>query len=409
MTDLIDKQKTEIKDFFLRIGVNTDQNPLEHEFWADLWKKIKDKGVDPHNILENCHPMSPEVADLYFMDDEIGLKFLSADFKRFEMILMTIENHEGFMVSPERIIEIGGGPGIVSLWLAKKFKEAACIVYDISENAIKLGRLIANRLGIENIEYRKAGYHELSKTKSHEKGDLILGLSSLFLKVIPEKESEHFSADADNSSFSCPARMMTTDFVKACSNLVREKGLIYFSQGAFNDLGLLTLFSALRNNRLGIDWKLTKAMGEGRGSDFSFREIHIFARQGMPSIFRNAREDLRTFLYSGKAVDGHDIELIGHADYEAWLGLLSDGIKISEIVVKKDHQIHEKFILVCKSGVIGFFSASSSGRRSGFVGAASDFIRAGNRLKSAVDKYTQNGIEIISEYWHPDYEKIKSF
>lgn len=408
MTESLKFKEITIEDFFSKTGIIREFDPHEPKFWEDLWQRIREKGVDPDEILNAFHPMSPEVSDLYFMDEDIGLRFLSADIERFKMILMNIETHEGFAASPKRIIDIGGGPGIISLWLAAKFKDSECIVYDISERALNIGRLLAQRLEINNIDFRKASYLELSKMKNPEKGDLVLGLSALFLKISPEKESDHFSAETASNSFTCQAREMTSDFIKACSNLVQENGMVYFSQGAFNDLGLLALFSALRTKRLGIDWQLTKVSGKGSGAGFSFNEIHIFAKPGLPSIFKNAREDLRTFLYSGKNLPDSAPEFLGHADYEAWLGLLSDGVKISEIITKKDDQTFEKFILLCKSGILGFFSASSTGRRSGFIGPAADFMQAGNRLKSAIDKYIQNEIEIISEYWHPDYEKLIS-
>jgi len=398
-----------IEDFFKSIGISSRLNPQNSEFWEDIWNGIRNKGINPAEVLDEYHPMSPEIANLYFMDEDIGLKFLSADLDRFRMLIQTIETHEAFKHSPGRIVEIGGGPGIISIWLASRFKTSECVVYDISDNGLNLGRKIASKLKINNIEFRKASYLDLAKMKNTEKADLILGLSSLFLKIMPENPAGHFSAEIDPFSFASPAREMASDFVKACSNLVSDTGAVYFSQGAFNDLGLLTFFSLLRKYKLGIDWQLTKTSGEGKGAGFSFREIHIFAKPNMTSIFKNAREDLRTFLYSGKTNKNKTPELIGHADFETYIDLLSEGIKIAEVITRKDNNTFEKFVIFCKSGILGFFSTSSTGRRSGFTGAAADFKQAADRLKSAIDKYRQNGIEIISEYWNPEYEKLNYF
>jgi len=408
MTTISTQTNSKIEVFFKALGITEGLDPRSNEFWEDIWNGIRNKGKDPVKILETYHPMSPEIASLYLMDEETGVKFLAADLDRFRMLIQTIENHEFFHAPPDRIIEIGGGPGIISMWLASKFKASECVVYDISESALTLGKQLAAKLNINNIEFRKASYRDLAEMKNPEKGDLILGLSALFLKIIPENPSEYFSTDVDPFSFNSPARNMATDFVKACSNLLSDKGSIYFSQGAFNDLGLLTFFSLLRKNRLGVDWQLTRTTGEGVGAEFSFREIHIFAKPGLASIFKNAREDLRTFLFSGKSKQTNAPELIGHADFESYISLLSEGVKVAEVITKKDDNTFEKFVIFCKSGILGFFSTSSTGRRSGFTGAAADFKQAADRLKSAIDKYRQNEIEIISEYWNPEYEKLNS-
>lgn len=390
--------------FFSTLGMKNISDPSSIDFWQDIWRSLEDRGINPDKILEKYHPMSPEIANLYFMDEETGLKILSADIERFRMLVENIETSDAFRISPQRIIEIGGGPGIISLWLALKFRNAECIVYDISENALALGKKLAERLGVKNIDFRRAGYADLAGMKNPEKADLVIGLSAVFLQIVPENIEGHFSADIDPFGFRSPARDIVSDFVKACASLVSAKGMIYFSQGAFNDLGLLSFFSFLRKNSLGMDWRLTQVSGEGNGAGFSFKEIHIFARPFLSSVFRNAREDLRTFLYSGRNISSEEI---GHADFEAWLGLLSDGVKIAEVVTRKDDDTFEKFMIFCKSGVLGFFSSSGSGRRSGFRGNAADYIQTADRLKSAIDKYRENGVEIISEYWHPEYERIK--
>ena len=98
--------------------------------------------------------------------------------------------------------------------------------------------------------------------------------------------------------------------------------------------------------------------------------------------------------------------ILGHSDFETYLGLLSGGTRIAEVVVKKDIDLTEKFMIYCKSGLLGFFSTSNTGRRSGFLGAAADFKDTADRLRSAIEKYRSSGAEIISEYWNPDYERL---
>ncbi len=90
--------------------------------------------------------MSRAVVNMYFMTPEIACKFLATDIPRLLQVLENIEFLDIIPSSATHIAEIGGGPGIVSLWLAQKYPKIEFKVYDYAENPLKIGQKWARKL-----------------------------------------------------------------------------------------------------------------------------------------------------------------------------------------------------------------------------------------------------------------------
>lgn len=143
------------------------------------------------------------------------------------MLIQNIETGILSVFSVQNNRDRGGGLEVISLWMALKYREAECIVYDISENALTLGRKLAGKLELKNIEFKgwicRSGCYEKS-----QKADLVMGLSAVFLQIVPDNQEGHFSCDIDPFSFRSPARDIASDFVRACSNMVSERNGLFF-------------------------------------------------------------------------------------------------------------------------------------------------------------------------------------
>jgi hypothetical protein len=142
-------------------------------------------------------------------------------------------------------------------------------------------------------------------------------------------------------------------------------------------------------------------MGEGEGAGFSLKAVHFFAIPGRSTVFRDAREDLAVFLYASKVSRFSDKTVLGHGDFEAWLGLLSGGTKLADIRTRQDGGHMERFTIYVKSGVLGFFSSHTAGGRSGFIFNAASFESAVERLRKIIETYRQRNVVITRSYWHP--------
>ncbi len=229
-------------------------------------------------------------------------------------------------------------------------------------------------------------------------------MGALNLYLLKGMDEPHLSANSEPDAISTPNHKTIQRFTKACKALLEEDGVLYFSQGNFNDLGLLCLFNAFRKNKLGIDWQHTYSISDGQGPDFSFKEMHLFMKSDQQTIFKNAREDLTTFLFSAKMPRFSDKIVLGHGDFEPWLGLLSDGTKLADIRVRKEEGHLERFSVYVKSGMLGFFSSHSKGGRSGFIYNAAAFESAVIRLNQIVQIYREQNTTITKEFRHPYFK-----
>lgn len=394
-----------IAGFLSSLGISYIENVNDESYWQKCWQDIRNAGGDPEKTLAGGEPMSRAVVNMYFMTPEIACKFLAADAPRLLQVLESTEYLDFVPDSATRIAEVGGGPGIVSLWLAQKHPEIQFVVYDYAENPLKIGKKWAIKLGIKNISFERKSFKRLSTEKIDDKFDLVMGLSILDLKIQQFEDKPHLSI-IENAEYGENKNIeLLNDFAEASSNLLKKNGLSYFSQGYFNDLGLFNLFNSLRENTLGIDWEMSRARGEGEGPSFSFKEIHIFSRKGFSSVFQNALEDTQTFLYRG-TINHFDKKIIlGFSDFETYLGLLSSGTKLADIEADRGDNSIERYSIYVKSGMLGFFSSNSSGGRSGFVYSAAAFISSCHRLQSVLDSYKSKHIKITREYWHPFFKK----
>ncbi len=346
--------------FLNSLGLIYNEDIEKEEYWQKCWQMIREAGGNPEEILATSTPMSKAVVNMYFMTPEIAGRFLAADIPRLHQVFEAMEFIKPIPSSAKRIVEIGGGPGIVSMWLAQQYPDKEFTVFDYAENAIKIGQGWAKKLGIKNISYYRRSYSRLATEKTSEKYDFILGLSVLDLKIEPQKDHPHLSLSDTEIHIDNAKTELINDFTKACTTLLKPDGCLYFSQGGFNDTGLFNLFKSFRSVELDIDWEKTMARGEGKGASFSFKEIHIFTKPGFKSIFSDALEDIQTFLYRGSVSNFDDKLIIGHSDFETYLSLLSSGAKLADIRVTRENNSAERYSIYVKNGMLGFFTSNTS-------------------------------------------------
>lgn len=389
-----------ITAFFHGLGLNTDGDVQSPAYWADLHKIIEDETKISMSERDLEDPMGETVVDLFFSTPDIAGSFLAADLPRLTQVLLSLDTLKGLPAAPRSVAEIGGGPGIACLWLALQWPETRFTVYDQSENALAVGRTWARRLSLGNVRYERARYDELAGRLPKQRYDLILGLGALNLM----DSGPHLSASGGASAFSSSLQEPIDDFAKACHNHLASKGVLYFSQGSFNDSGLLLLFEAFRQHDLGFDWRHTFCAAEGEGPAFSIKAIHLFLRPGRSTVFSSAHEDLASFLMSGKMARFSDKILLGHGDFESWLSLLSHGIKLADIKALHPDGLEERHSIYVKAGFLGFFSSNTGGSRSGFIYNAASFEATVSRLLGIVEHFKKKNITLTRTFLHPYFK-----
>lgn len=404
MNEKADTASTRIADFLTCLGLSSQETVNTPSHWERCWSKIRKAGGEPETTLRTNEPMGRDVGNMYFMTSEIACHFLAADLPRLRRVLENLESLCIIPPSATHVAEIGGGPGIVSLWLAREYPGVEFVVFDYAENPLKVGRHWARQLGVTNVTYREKSYRQLAEEKPGQTFDLVLGLGALDLNLKPLEGPPGLSL-AEHAIPAKDAKVVTLhEFSRACSRLLKPGGFLYFTQGSFNDLGLLCLFDAFRANNLGVNWEHTHARGEGEGASFSIKEILIVACPGLPSVFASAVEDTQTFLYSGKCDGFHGKTVLGYADFDAYLALLTDGCKLADIKTRHGDNTTERYSIYVKCGLLGFFSSNTKGMRSGFLDSAASFASCCRKLLGVVQAGQSRNIQITEAYWHPIFE-----
>ena len=113
-------QTDNIKSFLSKIGIRRNGK----EFSEEYWNEIRNEGVEPDVVREESGPFGERRNYMYFLTENIAKKTLSSDYDRLYSSIKSFTNLSGFPKNPSRILELGGGAGVISLWLAKKFVES---------------------------------------------------------------------------------------------------------------------------------------------------------------------------------------------------------------------------------------------------------------------------------------------
>lgn len=401
----VKKEFDEIKSYLSKFGIKNNYK----EFRQDYWQEIKDEGIDHDLIMRTCDAFSEVRNDMYFLTENIAQKTLSVDYARIYKAIKNIKELNGFPHKPRNTCELGGGAGIIAMWLAQKNLDSQVTVFDQSKNPLAIGKKWAEDLNILNINFSQSSYQTLSERLRDENFDLIIAINALKLEIpFPTNDFLSTTKNVTISELSPKFVEPIEVFVKTCKNLAKKTGVIYLNLGSADELGILVLLEHLRTHDLGIDWFHTTASKtqkcEGGCNDTGIDEIHLFIRPSLPSVLKSAWEDLRAIMLAAQWV-GKSISL-SPTDFETYLELLSSGEKILDITAKLPDDSTEKFLIYQKAGMIGFFRISDVFIRNGMIHSAAALIDIVGQIENGIN---QNQIKIIDEYYHPHLKSIMNF
>jgi len=241
----------------------------EQVFTADYYREVRKAGGDP-SLLERVGVFAPEVGEVNFRTEDLAKRFHSAEYKRLLGHLRSFEELEGYPANPRQIADLGGGTGIVSLYLATSFPSCKVTVYDHAPRQLKLGRKWARERRVSNIHFVHASYQQLAAQPAAEDKDLVI----FFFGLAPTE----------------PGTAPTEEQQAAMTVLSRQ--LSPTGVGVISSAHcLLSVFEAIRHAGLGVDWPLTIARGTARDGAYFIEENYIFVRRGMPHLARDSTED----------------------------------------------------------------------------------------------------------------------
>lgn len=304
----------------------------------------------------------PAAGDVFFANERVGRSTLSHNYERYLRDLKALVEFWKFPESPRRITDLGGGAGVVPMYLAHRHPAAQVVVYDWAEGPLAMGRRLAEARGINNIEFRKASYDDLAtgSVAGVDASDVVLlyyGLpldAEYPLGVEPFLDREVF----ENAGVSPGAQMRSA--ATAVARLLADDGIAVIC-GNWTPWGAATFFDALRQAGLGIDWTRTFLEGDVRDNMFQPRVGYAFVRRDRPNLTMNSWEDAQAFFASGELKDSKAAYSIGAS--EAIASLFEGGRELMVTEAAWQTGGEERVRLVYRSGLVLLEHTSTMGVR----------------------------------------------
>ena len=363
-------------------------------------------GGDPSIQVDSTFSPEEEM-DQMFLTEELARRTLSGDYQRILKTLKAFNSFVNLPKHPQKISDIGGGCGIFSMWLAKSYPKASLVVYDRSKQSLEIGALWAERLGLDNIQFRRTTYNELASTESAHDNDIVFVAQGLDTDISPDQEADLYffsTAPADlYEKYSERFRPIASVY----SNLLKPKGVGIFI-GPCSEWGYVCLFGEMKKNGFGVDWDSTYARGEVKKTDTLISDSYVFFRKGMPTISDSGSEDARA-LYTCAKYYGKNYE-IGNAELESYAELFSDGTELARFELEWKTGGRLLVRVLQKAGLILTIHTSTLGNRKGWLHSAASIREMLNHAFQIQINHTNNeAVQVKTKKLHPQVEQLLSY
>ncbi len=198
--------------------------------------------------------MSAEQINPLFIDEQLAIETLGSNFDRLANSMERVGLSPVFKKGKvERVCDLGGGTGIVGMWLTKNSKCDLCDVVDHAEKPLAVGRIWAESCGFQRITFTNTSYAALTVSGRHD-FDFVFAEHGVDLGYIPEDSDQ---AGRPNGESEIQFVNRYRELVGAFSSLLRGNGVGLIGGGSCTHDSLLLLCAALRERGMIIDWKLS--------------------------------------------------------------------------------------------------------------------------------------------------------
>jgi hypothetical protein len=239
------------KPFLHRLGIKPKRKRKLSDQFPEEVEVVGDKEYVPE---ENSDIMAVQTMDLLFADEKTAIETLSSNFNRLANSMERLETSPVFKKGRlNRVGELGGGSGVLGMWLAFKNLCETCEIFDHAKNPLAIGEKWAAKLSLKSINFRHVSYAELAS-----------GASRNFDFVFAEHAVDlgQFSMNPDLTDV--VASECDTLFSQRCkelagafNRLLLPNGVGLIGGGVPTPASLSLLCAALREQQLAIDWKLS--------------------------------------------------------------------------------------------------------------------------------------------------------
>jgi hypothetical protein len=281
------------KSFLSKLGITNEKRVHDDDRYVAL---MKDAGVDPASF-EGKNSFSPEYMAALFANEKVSQWTLSRDYNRFLGVLETTLHLEGLPPNPQRIIDIGGGPGVVAIWYAARFPNAEVVVADRSDDALNYGRHLAAKAGQSRVLFVNASYEDLA---NGPQGDFDIALFHHAIHF-PIEQLESTSSLKERYSPEMTPVAEATEAAATLSRCLVPTGVAITNFDCPNYALFVDFFESLRRAGVGVDWFGTQARHHmHRDQQFALSNWTVMLRKGIPNLLANSLLDTYSLLTLGR-------------------------------------------------------------------------------------------------------------
>lgn len=191
--------------------------------------------------------------DLLFADEQMAIETLGSNFDRLANSMERIANTPALknQSQPVRAVELGGGTGVITMYLLACGRCVFCEVIDRAAQPLAIGKRWAANLGLANISFRQASYADLQASGSP---DFDFAFAEHALDLDLDSENRLNPLELPKTPV-LPAAY--SQLVEAMHRVLKPNGSGLIGSGTATPSALAALCAALRTNKLAIDWRLT--------------------------------------------------------------------------------------------------------------------------------------------------------
>ena len=288
---------SQLQKFMKQLGLNPriEAENLPEAFYQEL----ASKGIYEHIFNNYKENNKKEHMNVVFISEKSGIYAINSDIKRIINLLMDLKEYFEKR-RPQKILEVGGGTGIISMWLSKMLPESEFTVVDFSKNAMKLGLLWAEKIGCKKIRFIEMSYSEFLE-KEEGNFDLILNnhnfepieMSGLGYKgnCFGNIEKFYEKGRIKNEDLLCLAKIV--------NKFLAPDGVALFT-GIWTEPCMMDLLEALRAGAILPDWRYSHHRGTlGKDGISSLSKGLIAVSRGAKTLTQSAIEDQMAFWSMG--------------------------------------------------------------------------------------------------------------
>jgi hypothetical protein len=351
------------EEFLGRFGIcQTDS----HSYPFDQTELGKGDGPCPE-----FDSMSAALMNVAFRSEPAAVQILSGNADRLASSMRRVKRAMRHVkAGPAEISELGGGAGIISLWLAQINPTRSFHVFDHALEPLRIGKTWAAKVGVRNINFHHLSYGEIL-AGAFPKMDFAFAEHAVELSF-PERAGNEEATVEMHDFF----RERLHDLAGAIVTLISDSGVSFIGSGIATPWALRVLCAELRNRDLAIDWC--------RSSNKNGLELII--RPGRCSIFAESHDDALTLLASmGRP---RRLKIYEVRPFEA---LFSDGWEILSVEIQSPANGRTSLRILQKGGYLLKIKRFESGNET------ADLLPAGRLLAEAKRTIKLKGGESFSQ------------